>query len=661
MSTVHEVPASPDPASFTALAAGRQEPSTRPRITPRALVALCALVVVATTALRTWVAAAGWFYWDDLILHGRAAAHRVPDLAFLLADHDGHLMPGGMALTWIAAHTAPLDFRAPLIQLALLQLLAGAAIVRMLWVLLRGRQALLAPLVLALMIPLGLPAATWWSAAINTLPLTAAMAWAVASTIRLAETGRRRHAVCAVVATVVGLLFVEKAVLVPLVAAAVLLCWWWIGEGPADRASAHAGDPDNADNAGNADNDDDDEVRHRGPRNLSGLWRVTRTMWAAQAVVVAAWAAVFAVTVGRAGGGLVPSDSDGPGPGLWALLDHTYRLAVGPTLAGGPWRWERWHPGPPMADPTAVAVVAGATVCVLVLGWSLLTRVRTGPAWAMAVLYPLTSVFLVAVGRFGPDTAAEIVLTLRYHAEWLVVLAAALGLALAAPRRGVTDSRAAAGREAWAVAGLVVVVTSSSSISTMSYREAWAEQPSRDYLLPLIDTLGDQAAVAPGEPILETTLPPEVLLPLTAPANRLGTVLAGVPGLPAIGAWTTDPFVVDATGGVHPADVVPGRTMPQGPEPGCGTRVPAGGTRIALDGPLLHRDWVIRLNYLAAPAGTVAVRLDEGEEVEVPVNGGLATVYVRVEGAGTGVTLTPREGAADLCIGRGEVGVLVPR
>lgn len=622
-----------------------------PRLAPRALGGLCALVVVAAAALRTWVAGAGWFYWDDLLLHGHAAAHRLPGAELLLSDHDGHLMPGGMALVWLAAHAAPLDFRLPLLQIAVLQLLAGAALARMLWVLLRGRPVLLAPLLLALAIPLGLPAATWWSAAVNALPLTAAMAWAVASTIRLAETGRRHHAVGAVLATVVGLFFVEKAVLVPVVAAAVLLCWWWTGKG------------DHGDYRNNEHGDDDEVAAdHRARRGgLAPLWRSTRAMWAAQALVLAAWAAVFGVTVGRAGGGLVPSDSDGPGPGLWALVDNTYRLSVLPTLAGGPWRWERWHPGPPMADPPAMAVAAGALVCALVLAWSLTTRRHTGPAWALAALYPLASVLMVAVGRLGPDTAAEIVRTLRYHADSVVVVAAVLGLALAAPRRRGRRATAGARWEPWAVAGLVVVVASSSSYSTVTYREVWAEQPSRDYLIPLVGALRERASSPSGAPMLETEVPPEVLLPVTAPANRLGTVLAGVPGLPPIGAWTVDPVVVDATGGLHPADVVPGRTIPQGPEADCGYRVSADGTRIGLDGPLLHRDWVLRLNLLADADGAVAVRLDQGEEATVPVAAGLGSVFVRVEGGGTGVTLTPRGGVSDLCVGSGPIGVLVPR
>ena len=641
MPTAAEEPATPatDPA--------RTPARTPPRgPSGRLLVGLCALVVVAATAARTWVSAAGWFYWDDLLLHGQAAAHRLPDPGYLLTDHDGHLMPGGMALVWAAAHAAPLDFRLPLLQMAALQLLAGAALARMLWVILRGRAILLAPLLAALVIPLGLPAATWWSAALNALPLTAAMAWAVASTLRLAETGRRRHAVAAVLATAMGLLFVEKAVLVPVVAAAVLLCRWWTGREHDESAAAAAAAAAAA----------DDDAVGRGSPGLHALWRRTRAMWAAQAVVLAAWAAVFAATVGRAGGGLVPSDSGGPGPGLWALVRNTYLLAVGPTLAGGPWRWERWHPGPPMTDPPAVAVTAGALVCVAVVAWSVTTRRRTGPAWVLAAGYPMVSVLLVAVGRLGPDTAAEIVQTLRYHADSVVVLAAVVGLALAAPRRQGTAAPAAARWEPWAVAGLVAVVVSSSSYSTVTYRDVWSEQPSRDYLPPLIDALRDRRA-----PMLETAVPLEVLLPVTAPANRLGAVLAGVPGLPPIGVWTTEPVVVDATGGIHPADVVPGRTIPQGPDADCGHRIDAGGTRIGLDGPLLHRDWVLQLNHLSDADGTVAVRLDEGEEVRAPVAAGLSTVYVRVEGSGTGVTITPGGGVSQLCIGRGPVGVLVPR
>ncbi|MFN7244825.1 MAG: hypothetical protein ACK4M5_16505, partial [Dietzia cercidiphylli] len=337
----------PTPHDPTRAGSGRQGPE----VVSACVVAACVVIVVAFTALRTWVAAAGWFYWDDLILHGKAAAHRFPDPGLLLSDHDGHLMPGGMALAWVAAHAAPLDFRLPLVQIAALQLAAGAALARMMWVLLRGRPVLLVPLVATLAIPLGLPAATWWAAALNALPLTAAMAWAVASMIRLAETGRRRHALGATMATMVGLLFVEKALIVPVVAAAVLVGWWWIGRS--------------------------------GSMNPREIWRRTRGAWAAQGAVVVVWAVVFLVVVGRLGGRGLFGEAEGTRPGFPALVDHAYRMAVVPTLGGGPWRWDRWHPGPPMADPPVAAVLIGILACAGVLAWSLATRRRTGAVWVV--------------------------------------------------------------------------------------------------------------------------------------------------------------------------------------------------------------------------------------------------------------------------------------
>lgn len=609
----------------------RRPPLSRPGPLSRsgALVAVIVVAVVGFTAVRIWVASAGWFYWDDLILHGRAAARPAPDPDFLFADHDGHLMPGGMALVWLAAHTAPLDFRIPLLQIAVLQLIAGAALARMLWVLLGGHRVLLVPLVATLALPLGLPAATWWAAAVNALPLTAAMAWSVASTVRLAETGRGRHAVGATVATAAGLLFVEKALIVPVVAAAVLAARWWIG------------------GAGTA--------------ALRTMWLRTRTAWVAQAAVVGVWVAVFLVVVGRFGGRDSFGEAEGTRPGFLDLVDHTYRQAVVPTLGGGPWRWDRWHPGPPMADPPAAAVAVGVLACVMVLVWSLWTRRRTGPVWATVALYPLVSVVLVAVGRAGPDTAAEIVQTLRYHSEMTVVLAAAAALALAAPRRvprGEPTAPSPTPRPGRLAAGVVALLAllASSTVSTLTYRDVWSEQPSRDYALPLLAALRDRDA-----PLLDQDLPLEVLHPVTAPAHRLSTLLEGVPDTPGVGEWTTEPVVIDALGTLHPADVVAGRMIVPGPEPGCGHRVPAGGARVELDGPLMERDWVVQLNYFADDRGEVRVGLDGGTGTTAPVTAGLGTVFVRVEGGGSAVTVTPGGGTTELCLGAGPVGVLLPR
>ena len=603
-----------------------EDSAPRAALAPRAVLTWAAVVVVVSTVVRTVVAASGWFYWDDLALRSQAAAHRLPDAGLLLDGHDGHLMPGGMLLVWIAAHVAPLGFWMPVLQMAMLGLLAGAALAWLLWVLLRGRAVLLVPLSAALLLPLGLPSATWWAAALTALPLSACLAWASASTLLLARTGGVRHAVSAVAATVVGLVFVEKAVLVPLVAAAVLAGWWWISDPrPEGRA----------------------------------VLRRTAGASVGQVVVLLAWAVVYGLCVGSPA--VTAPDSRPGGAGVFGLVDHAYRLAVVPTLAGGPWRWARWHPGPPWADPSVAAIVAGALAGLGVLVWSLRTHRRTAPLWVVAALYPLLSVVAVALVRTGPDTAPEIMQTLRYHSDTVVVLAVAAGLALAAPLRARARARAVAGvpaRALWAFAFVLLLL--SSGLSTETFRRNWADQPSRDYLVPLVDEMR-----AHGTPMLDQPVPLEVLLPVAGPASRLGEMVRGVPDLPPVGEWTTDPTLVDAHGHLLPAAIVGGRTFVAGPEAGCGYRVPARGVRIPLDGPLLDRDWVVQVPYFSGAAGHVTARLDTGEAVTAPVDAGLGAVFVRLSGGGDGVTLTPEVppgGAApDLCIGQGAAGVLMPR
>ena len=190
----------------------------------------------------------------------------------------------------------------------------------------------------------------------------------------------------------------------------------------------------------------------------------------------------------------------------------------------------------------------------------------------------------------------------------------------------------------------------------MTFRQVWSEQPSRDYVQPLVETLRDRP-----EPMLDQDVPFEVLHPVTAPAHRLSTLITGVPGMPEVATWTPEPVLIDALGALHPAEVAFGRTLPQGPEPACGHRVGPDGARLALDGPLLERDWVVQLNVFADADGQVALEFDQGEETVAPVRAGLGTVFVRVEGGGTGLTVSPREGVTEMCVGSGPVGVLVPR
>ena len=127
-------------------------------------------------------------------------------------------MPAAFLVAGVIIRLAPLDWTAPAISLVVLQLLASLALLRSLYVILGWRPVLLLPLTFALFTPLGVPGFAWWAAALNSLPMLAALAWVCADAILLVRTGNQRYAATGVLAYLGGLLFFEKAAVIPFVA-----------------------------------------------------------------------------------------------------------------------------------------------------------------------------------------------------------------------------------------------------------------------------------------------------------------------------------------------------------------------------------------------------------------------------------------------------------
>src|SRR6202167_4511762 len=185
-------------------------------------VALIAAALVAVQlAIRGVLAFRGYFYWDDLILVGRAGTHGLLSPSYLFDDHDGHVMPAAFLVAGAITRLAPLNWTGPAISLVVPQLLASLALLRSLYVILGWRPVLLIPLTFALFTPLGVPGFAWWAAALNSLPMLAALAWVCANAILLVRTGNQRYAATGVLAYLGGLLFFEKAAVIPFVAFAV--------------------------------------------------------------------------------------------------------------------------------------------------------------------------------------------------------------------------------------------------------------------------------------------------------------------------------------------------------------------------------------------------------------------------------------------------------
>lgn len=563
---------------------------------------LLVAVVALGVAARLTVAAQGWFYWDDLTLHAQARQYPTPHPDLLLQPHDDHLMPGAWLLLWLVAAVAPLNWPVTLGLLGVGQVVAAAAVAWGCWQWCPRWAAV--PTGLYLLTPLTLASTTWWATAVNILPLHAALALVVTHTLlAVREPGSRRtHLVVAVAALVVGLLFTERALFIAPVVVLMLWC--------------------------------------------TGTWRVAAKASGMVSVVVAvptlAWAGIYLAVVGAPGAtgerlGQVPE-----------LLVTGYVQALLPTVAGGPWGWERWAPGPPWAAPGAEVVVAGSVAVVLIVWWTGRHRRRDLLVWVPTVVYPLAPLLALGLARTGPETAVEIVQTLRHFSEVAVIAALSLAVLLS---RG---DQAGPSRTERRVGGVVLVaLLISSAVSTVGYARVWAQQPAREYFHTLRAELAQRGSG--GEPLLDQPVDLEVLLPVVHPDNMLSRLIGGLPGTPPVEPWTHDPVLIDGQGRVRAAELYPLRATRSDAE--C-TPV-AGGERVLveLDGPLLERDWVLRLNYFADAPGTLRLGLD-GQPVTVPVDAGLIQVHVALSGGGRQLLVEPSTDTGQVCLARSEVGLL---
>src|ERR1700677_2753611 len=351
---------------------------------PKVAVAAVALIAVQLV-IRAVLAFRGYFYWDDLILVGRAGTHSLLSLSFLFDDHDGHVMPAAFLVADAITRLAPLNWVGPAISLVVLQLLASLALVRSLYVILGWRPVLLVPLTFALFTPLGVPGFAWWAAALNSLPMLAALAWVCADVILLVRTGHQRYAATGVLAYLGGLLFFEKAAVIPFVAFAVaaLLCHVQ-GDRSAMRTASLA---------------------------LTGSWIVVYLAVVNQH----RWSSDLMMT--------------------WDLLRRSVTHGIVPGLAGGPWVWGRWAPASPWAVPPTTVKALGWLVLAGALGISLARKQRITPVWLTAAGYVVACQVPIYLMRSSRFTVLELAQTLRYLPDLVVVLALLAAVGFCGPNR----------------------------------------------------------------------------------------------------------------------------------------------------------------------------------------------------------------------------------
>lgn len=599
-------------------------PVTSARTGPPYIATAAAALIAVQLAVRAVLAFGGYFYWDDLILIGKAGTHNLLAPAYLFDDHDGHVMPGAFLVAGTIIRLAPLNWTWPAVSLLVLQLLASLALLRALYVILGWRPVLLIPFTFALFTPLAVPGFAWWAAALNSLPMLAALAWVCADAILLVRTGKQRYAVTGVLVYFGGLLFFEKAAVIPFVAFAVtaLLC-----HVTGDRSLESV---------------------------LATVWRAGRRLWIAALVLTAAWIALYLAVVNQR---RWSSDLSMTGRLLMRSITH----GIVPGLAGGPWHWDRWAPASPWATPPPSVMALGWLVLAAIVAVSLVRKERIGAVWLIAVGYAVACQVPIYLMRSSKQTALELAQTLRYLPDLVVVLALLAAVALCAPNRRTAPRwlDASPGRTA-AVAVLAVLFAAGSLYSTATFLTSWRDNPAQPYLRNARASLA-AAHAASDVPLLDQEVDPLVLQRVAAPENLASHLFALLRERPEFTSATTQLRMFDRSGRLINARVTWVRTIAPGPMPQCGYFAqPDKPARLVLDGPLLPADWTVELNYLANSDGSMMLKMTQGPEVKVPVHPGLNRVFARVAGAGDAITVRANTTALALCIASGPVGFVAP-
>ena len=601
----------------------------------RVVVAAAALLVLVQLAVRIWSLSGRWLYTDDIAVVAQANAIDLFSTEYLFEGRGGHLVLAALLLSGSLARVALFEWWPFAVTIVLMQVLASLAVWRLARVLLGDRPMMLVPLAVYLFVPLSFGSFTWWSAAMQAVPLQAGLAWVVADAVLYLRTRRRRYVVTTPLVLAVTLMFSERAVMAPLLAVGVVALLLHV-EGVLTP--------------------------------LREMWRRMRPFWLGVLLVMAAWTWAFLVAVPseEVGSATVGQITELTGLFLWNLV---------PGLTGGPWQWTDVPPGTPLADPSYPLVALSVVALVLLVAWTSWRRVGAPVLWLIATAYVVGNAFLVALGRGSAGFGDTLPRTYRYYAAEAVLLAIVVALLILLPTRtrvqaqgqvrallqqaGDLVGRRVRGNSVgrWAGRLLVPVLTTaflvSSVVSTVDHVESWSADPAEEYFT----TARAELAAAGDSPLLDQSVPEDVLWSLAAPYNSVSVLLRPLEDRPEFASSTDQLRMLDESGRLQPAQVSDVAEVTPGPLTDCGWGVqPGSSSDIRFSGSVFHWVWTLELNYLASSDGFVTVTLGAGQPVRVPVEQGLHTVFVRLSGDGDTLTVASETERLGLCIDSGTLG-----
>ncbi len=522
-------------------------------------------LIVAQLAFRAWATLSSWYTFDDFLFISRMSND---GLQRSFEPYAGHVMPGGMLLSWAADEVAPYDFRVTAAMLLLMQLLASVGLLVLLVRLFGVRAGILPPLALYLFCVISVPVAIWWAAGVNQLPLQIALFWGLAAHVQHLRTRRLAPLLQTVAWLLFGLAFYEKTILV-LGAIGIISLSYFASGGFFAR--------------------------------LAEVWRRYRAATLTYVGLGLAYVVTYvSLALNFGAGGVTSSD-------LGGVLSYLVLQGYAPALVGGPLNWTAFDQFS-LADPGNAGQLVSLAVIGLVVRELTRSRSHSLRAWWLVLFFLTCDVVLVAAGR-ATFVGALISLDYRYQGEMAAVTAIALGCA-ALPIIGARETVAPTGASPLVdhprrVAAAVGVVAVLSVVSSVQYVTHWKDtMPGKPYFTALLD--GITSADDPV-PLVDDAVPTTIMWPLGYPENLLSHLLVHYSDDVDFVDVSTDHLnVVDGDGNVLPAQV----TFVRGALPGptdCGYSVEQDAVTVPLNDAVAYGGWWVRIGYLSSGRSPVVV------------------------------------------------------